>query len=300
MFYFEGNEAEAWAGVSLAHAAHLFSVLVMYQLALVVFGKHLRRESIAFISSCLHIISPAGLFLSAPYGESPLSFLQFSGFYCYALHRLSDRPPNGFAKNMYLILSGGLFGLATLIRSNGILSGLIFAYDALYECSQIPRLGLGTARLQRLACIVVAGLFVAVGAVLPQSIAYMEYCGGTLPEGSHATWCNHFPPSIYPYVQSHYWYVKLALLGGCGLIDLGTWAFCATGHLIASRFSLWPLRCSPSSSDRPGGLGKWLHCQVASRASKQRVTLTRGMAPSRTPRSCYESPLLKQSWVFWR
>ena len=179
---------------------------MLYKLSLAIFGRQKSSERIAFLSACLHIISPAGVFLSAPYGESPFSCLQFAGLYLYVL-AIQAECSKSTAKGAACRLSSGLsFGLATLIRSNGLLSGMIFAYDAVVEASFLIRANATSARLQRLACTVLAGSFIATGVLLPQYLAYREHC--IAPSSNNLArrpWCNRLPPSIYTFVQSHYW-----------------------------------------------------------------------------------------------
>ena len=169
-----------------------------------------RKQAIAFTAATLHTLSPAGLFLSAPYGESTFAFLNFGGAYCYFITTRSfasfayQRQRNA-AK--WLLLSGTLYGAAAMMRSNGLLSGIPFLWDAVsttlpfrsFYRSRDP------TRRKKFAVIVLAGSLIAVGFAIPQLVAYKQYCtaGNTRP------WCAHLPPSIYNWVQSHYWGVGL-------------------------------------------------------------------------------------------
>ena len=189
----------------LSHVSHVASVLVLYELSLVMFWELREVHRFAFLSACLHIISPAGIFLSAPYGESLFSLLQLGGLYCYASASLARSGSSRLIQPGRLVLSGLLLGLATLVRSNGILSGLLFAWDAARDSFGIIQSQQRRASLRRLACTMVAGSLVAAGAILPQFIAYMEYCAERGRDGSSRSWCDRLPPSIYTFVQSHYW-----------------------------------------------------------------------------------------------
>ncbi|QIW98711.1 hypothetical protein AMS68_004229 [Peltaster fructicola] len=101
------------------------------------------------------------------------------------------------------LLAGALFGLATAIRGNGLLSGIIFAWDALGPVFSILFGDRALATLRRLSMTVLAGLLVAAGYAIPQYIAYREYCNADLQR----PWCSRLPPSIYGFVQEHYWEV---------------------------------------------------------------------------------------------
>ena len=161
----------------------------------------------SFISACLHIISPAGMFLSAPYAESPFSLLQFSGYYFYAMSAQAHmRYAPGF-RDLYVITAGCLLGLATTLRSNGLLSGLIFAFDAVENTMTLFYNDKSIASLRKLVVIALTGSLLGLGAIAPQYLAYQEFCTNTRIGESRA-WCSSLVPSIYAWVQSHYWSVR--------------------------------------------------------------------------------------------
>ena len=186
----------------IAHLCHLLSTLILYQLSLVIFQPYLgvKGSKIAFVSACLHIVTPAGMFLSAPYAESVFSFLQFSGFYFYAKSKMTVRTKR---RGNQVLISGLLFGLATTVRSNGLLAGSIFALDAAGDALMLFQSDRSLAMLWNIVVSVVAGLFVASGTLLPQWLAYNEYCTGEYT--NRRSWCKKAVPSIYTWVQSHYW-----------------------------------------------------------------------------------------------
>jgi phosphatidylinositol glycan class V len=185
---------EPLVGIAVANLSHLLSVLALYQLTALVSSD--RR--FAFVASILHIISPAGLFLSAPYAESPFSCLSFLGTWLFALsykHRHST-----VKRGVSLVASGALFGLSSLFRSNGLASGLLFAVEAvrcLISFAQKP----GLSSLLSLLFPVAGGLYIAGGFAAPQVIAWMRYCDGA----ALRPWCARTVPSIYSFVQEHYW-----------------------------------------------------------------------------------------------
>ncbi|KAK8165096.1 hypothetical protein BKA80DRAFT_309238 [Phyllosticta citrichinensis] len=191
--------ANVWAATIIANASHLLSVLALYHLMRRLFPA---STKIPFLTAALHVLSPAGLFLTAPYGEAPFSLLNFLGLlsFCHA------RQLNGTQPVIYLwcMLTTGLcFGLATAVRSNGLLNGLILLYDApeiLHGLLSSPR---KTPSLRSLAAYALAGVLTASGLVVPQWIAYQHYCTAETPR----PWCNKSLPSIYTFVQHHYWNV---------------------------------------------------------------------------------------------
>lgn len=152
-------------------------------------------------------MSPAGLFLSAPYAESSFSFLNFVGFYLYALSLKAHHDSRSNLRDILIVVSGLAFGLATIFRSNGLLSGLLFCFDmvrAVVLFRKGLRLGELVSSLRRIMILVTGGLIMAAGSFYPQYLAYFEYCVDAEPT-HQATWCTHRVPSIYAWVQSHYW-----------------------------------------------------------------------------------------------
>ncbi|KAH9907230.1 GPI mannosyltransferase 2 [Xylariomycetidae sp. FL2044] len=182
-------------GVFVAHSAHLLSVLVLYQLGMVI-SKSPQR---AFVAALLHVISPAGLFLSAPYSESSFALLSFMGYLFFARGVASGK--RTLAHDISLVASGMWLGFSMTFRSNGLLNGLLFAVELVRELSSPPTL----ASIRRRLALIIGGSAIAVGFAIPQFIAYQTYCVGGAVESR--PWCSKMPPSIYSFVQEHYWNV---------------------------------------------------------------------------------------------
>lgn len=199
-------------GVFVAHLTHLLSVLVLYQLTVAIFSY--KSRSLAYTSAMLHVLSPAGLFLSTPCAESPCALLSFAGTLAFS----KSFTAQGSTKNLYMLLSGLCFGIATTFRSNGVLSGLLLLEEAIRLLSSLSQV-ISKAHVLRLLSTGFAGILVGAGLVLPQYIAYVKYCGTNT---SARPWCEKTLPSIYVFVQDHYWYVaqnslfklKLTILQG--------------------------------------------------------------------------------------
>lgn len=183
-------------GILVANASHLVSVLILYRLGKVVFHD----SRLALVAASLHIFSPAGLFLSAPYAESTCSLLSFAGNLLFAESCQKHRRPA--SRDALILLAGVSFGLATAFRSNGILNGILFAWQF---CEQLARLAQHPAdAIRRLVVLGIGGLCVAGGSIGPQLVAYLRYCS-TSPEADLRPWCHGYMPSIYTFVQQHYW-----------------------------------------------------------------------------------------------
>lgn len=179
-------------------------MVILYQLtAQLIPYSALSGSKIAFTAASLHILSPAGLFLSAPYGESTFAFLNFAGMSSYARAvqlRYSPRQSSFKAEVFYTVGSGIFLAIAASIRGNGLLNGILFAWDALEALLQQRTLK-SIQALGRLAAIGTAGMLIGIGFAMPQVIAYVEFC----TDGQTRQWCDRIPPSIYSWVQDHYW-----------------------------------------------------------------------------------------------
>ncbi|OJJ73554.1 hypothetical protein ASPBRDRAFT_194492 [Aspergillus brasiliensis CBS 101740] len=200
--YYEFKESAI--GIAISHAAHAASVVVLYHLACTIFPGAQGRK-LAFIAACLHIISPAGLFLSAPCTESTYSLLSFTGTLLFA-QSFGTRGVSASMNDSLLVLAGILYGLSTAVRGNGLLNGIILFEEAcrvLYSFTQ----GFSFAKLRRLVAVGLGGICTGLGFVLPQYIAYQHFCGtpSAAHEDSSREWCHRTIPSIYSFVQVHYW-----------------------------------------------------------------------------------------------
>lgn len=189
--------AEALAGIAVANTAHLLSVLVFYRLGQAVW----RDQTLSLVAALLHILSPAGLFLSAPYAESPFALLSFSGYLLFALGCRAEQQPT--RRDLYTVLAGVLFGLATAFRSNGILNGIPFAWEVVRHLPKLSQRPIDS--LRRLTALGVGGVCVAAGSIGPQTAAYLRFCSGTSGSAPPRPWCQGYLPSIYTFAQQHYW-----------------------------------------------------------------------------------------------
>lgn len=193
-----GLLAYALSGIAISHVSHFLSVLVLYQMAVELLPN--KSKGLAFKAACLHILSPAGLFLSAPYSEASFALFNFTGMLCYIYASRSDLGGKLHLSSLWTTAAGICFALSCIFRSNGLLSGLIFAWDAVAIMLSFDRSG---RDLQRLSATVIAGVITGCGFVAPQIVAYFEYCTA----GQSRPWCEKLMPSIYSWVQTEYWNV---------------------------------------------------------------------------------------------
>ena len=180
---------------------------MLYQLSLCVKSEthSVKTSRFAFLTALLHILSPAGLFLSAPYAESSFSFFNFTGFFIYVRSHQERRRGRHGRGDILLAASGVVFGLACMMRSNGLLSGLVFCYEGFNITMALPWANKVGQNIQQLCAILFAGVLTALGTITPQYLAYEEYCIGTKINGDKRPWCSRWVPSIYAWVQEYYW-----------------------------------------------------------------------------------------------
>lgn len=198
-----GRDTTILKGVFLAHISHYFSVILLWSITSSLYDQ---KSFVPFITACLHVISPAGVFLSAPYSEGPFACLTMFGFWIYVQAQTSKSQMSLGLKCLSLIVSGIVFGCATTIRANGILSGIPFFLDAVQLGFQILKnINQRSTTIRHgllLVSTTLGGLCIAGGLILPQYFAYQEYC---MAGRSHRSWCYNTPPLVYSFVQSHYW-----------------------------------------------------------------------------------------------
>ncbi|KAF4595777.1 glycosyltransferase family 76 protein [Ophiocordyceps camponoti-floridani] len=183
--------------VGLVHLSHLIAILALHRLTIVIYND----AKLALVASALHVVSPAGLFLSAPYAESPFAAFSFIGFLIFAIGQRKSCRRAGRA--LATVGAGLVLGLATAFRSNGLASGLLFAVETIHclvKSARRPSL----YSLLFIAASVFGGVLVALGSVIPQAAAWKRYCRDS--QGSRP-WCQRTIPSIYTFVQREYWNV---------------------------------------------------------------------------------------------
>merc|ERR1711964_627685 len=72
-----------------------------------------------------------------------------------------------------------------------------------YSVTLALRDGIQFGVMRRLLATGLGGMCVGAGFLIPQYIAYSEYCEGT--DTDVRPWCQRFIPSIYTFVQDYYW-----------------------------------------------------------------------------------------------
>ncbi|PBP25318.1 glycosyltransferase family 76 protein [Diplocarpon rosae] len=156
------------------------------------------------------------------------------------------RGSNTASHDLLVLFSGICFGIATSFRSNGILNGTLLleeAFKALYDL----RNGLKLPRVRRLVATGLGGMSVGAGFGLPQYIAYGEYCGGQ--DTVARPWCERTIPSIYAFVQDHYW--DCGLFRYWKLSNLPLFLLAAPMLAILTVSGLWGLIFAADGQQKP-------------------------------------------------
>lgn len=191
-------------GMVISNFCHLLSVFVLYCL-LTQLLEGQQRSRIAFVASVLHILTPGSLFFSAPYAEAAFALLNLSGMLFYTKSKAAARlSPRSFREDAYKLSCGICFASATLLRSNGLLSGLILLYDVAEDLLRMVSGQLSMRGLKRVFVTCIAGALIASCFIGPQYLAYLEFCD-LENNPTPRPWCEKTIPSIYSWVQSHYW-----------------------------------------------------------------------------------------------
>ncbi|EKD19904.1 GPI mannosyltransferase 2 [Drepanopeziza brunnea f. sp. 'multigermtubi' MB_m1] len=158
--------------------------------------------------------------------------------------------PATSSHDLSILISGICFGIATTFRSNGILNGLLLLEEAFRTVYRL-RDGPSLATVRRLMATGLGGMSVGAGFVVPQYIAYIEYCKGQ--QSVARIWCEGTLPSIYTFVQDHYW--------NCGFFRYWTlsnaplFLLAAPILVILIASSLWALSVEPQTPGQPPAPG---------------------------------------------
>jgi phosphatidylinositol glycan class V len=231
---------QAFAGVLISHVSHLLSVFMLYGLVhhLPIMDRPQRRK-VAVVAASLHIYSSAGLFLSAPYAESLFSLLNFSGVLIHAgIPYETPLEKYGPSALIRLLLSGVCFGLATTCRSNGVFSGLIY----IHHVYMLLHSKVNIRTVVTVAVIGLAAVTILAGMLFPQYLAYQDLCVGS-SAGELRPWCSRSLPSVYSWVQEHYWCVTDVRISTLTDTVTGTWDSSATGPSPISPCSYLQRQC---------------------------------------------------------
>lgn len=171
----------------LANLAAVFSPLLLYRLTL----RVTRDAQLAYTAALLSIFAPsAGTTLAAPTPESFFSFASLVGLLCIE--------HGGSVSWNAAVGASFWFAVATSFRANGTLLVGYIGYKLIREVRE------GRVVSAGLKLVVSTAVCVAPN-VLFQAWAYSRFC----VQEAARPWCKATIPSVYTFVQSHYWNVGL-------------------------------------------------------------------------------------------
>ncbi|CAE8632240.1 unnamed protein product [Polarella glacialis] len=182
----------ALAGLVITNACFVLSAWLLYRLG----REVLHDDALALRAAQLFCLTPANVFMSSLYTESPFAACALGGLLLLRLNRANS--------------AAAVFALGTGLRANGLLNCGFLAHHALLESLQAWQswrrgqqdLNLGGLLFRSLAWALRCSLVVAPYLALQAYAAWRECRGEAVP-----TWCQQHLPNIYAHVQSTYWQV---------------------------------------------------------------------------------------------
>mmetsp|Transcript_117029 Transcript_117029/g.342764 ORF Transcript_117029/g.342764 Transcript_117029/m.342764 type:complete len:440 (+) Transcript_117029:82-1401(+) len=227
------------SGLVITNLSFVVSAWALFHLGAAKLGD--RGRAMAAVR--LYCLTPANVFMSSLYTESPYAACSFGGL---------------------LLLEGGrpvgatlLLACATALRSNGLLNGGFFLHCALLQCCRTARRWEGLARLGAAAvcCAAIALPYVAL-----QAYAFARECYA----GDAPAWCRRRLPSVYSHVQAHYWQVGFLqyfqwrqipnFLLAAPAVCIATWGVC---RYIGGVAEDWRRRRADGKWDSRAAVAAW-------------------------------------------
>ncbi|KAL2917981.1 ER membrane glycoprotein subunit of the GPI transamidase complex-like protein [Polyrhizophydium stewartii] len=180
------------AGIVVANASFVAAAVALHRLSLAV----LQDRRAARAAAMLFCVNPAGIFMSSVYTESPFALLTFVGM--LAMVR-GNR-----------LVAAMSWSLATAVRANGILAAGFFVWDAVHPFARQHRSMVSeqpdAATQMQAAAHCALDMLGAAATIAPfvgfQALGWHQFCGSA---ASPRPWCSRPLPSIYAFVQEHYW-----------------------------------------------------------------------------------------------
>lgn len=172
----------------LANLATLVGPVLLFRLG----WRVVRDKKVAETAALLSIFAPSsGTTLTSPTPEPFFSIACLMGM--LALENTNKQGSVGWGQVMFASIS---FAIATSFRANGV---LLVAYIAFALLNRVRR----DNHVVLLLKLVLGGTICIAPNVLFQTWAYTRFC---LADHTRP-WCENRWPSVYSFVQSHYWNV---------------------------------------------------------------------------------------------
>ena len=261
-------------GTVIANICHFGACIVLYYLTIQVFKTsgifRSQRYKIALNASFIYIISPAGIFLTAPYAESAAAFCSFLAIYLrevaidrrvISISGTQETLKKGYGYKTLYLLSGTFTAAAYCMRSNCILLGIMYLIDAYHFAFR-------RKNLKNLIFAFASGSLLFFALVLLNWYPYSVFCP------ARGEWCNEWPPLLYKYAQSYYW--GNGFLTYWTIPNIPNFLFAAPTIMLTLHSFLYFLLENPVKAILPimianicllvGGIF-WMHTQILTRIS---------------------------------
>lgn len=183
-----------------SNAAHFAAAVVLHHYTRAVFaGARLFSPArMAWAALVAFVLSPAGVFLTAPYAELAAALCSFG-----CLH-LRERGAAQMSRALY-VASGAAAAAAYGCRANCLLLGGVYLFDLAGGETwwAVPAPMAAARRTVPRWWAVAAGLVLAAALVVSNAVSYVAVCGA----GDRGEWCDAAVPVLFAYAQAHYWNV---------------------------------------------------------------------------------------------
>lgn len=173
------------SGLLICNAAFIASVVVMFRLSRIV----LRNEVQAYRTALLYCITPASIFMSAIYTESPFALFSLLGL-------LSHFQGHDWQASLW-------FCLASSTRSNGSLFVGVFIFSVMHRLFDRR---LRVTKCGELLKATLHSLITVAPLIANQMFVFIRYCTDD-PTRNQFEYCSQTIPNPYGCIQSKYWNV---------------------------------------------------------------------------------------------
>ncbi|KAI9033339.1 GPI mannosyltransferase 2 [Hyaloraphidium curvatum] len=204
------------AGLLVSNTSFVLAARSLYRLT----AKLTSDSKFAALSAFLFCLTPASPFVSSLYAESTFALATFLGMEAF--------------ESEQNLLAALLWAAASAFRANGILLAGFFVFRALHGSGSLLK---RTFDATFCSCIVLSTF------LSTQLKAFNDYCRSG--EASSRPWCSTRIPSIYTFVQAHYWdngFLKYFRLSNVPLFAVAAPTLAACAYGVVSFAGADPLR----------------------------------------------------------
>lgn len=181
------------ASVILANCSHFGAAIILYYYTIATFAEARMFDAsrLALAALAAFILSPAAMFMTAPYSEPAAALFSFAALYLREISifpRFTEKSPRA----VVYVASGLAAAVAFGFRANCLLLGIMYVVDLWNWRKTGP---------SRVFLPLVAGLVLGLALVGSHVTTYWAVCRS----GARGEWCDARVPSLFAYAQAHYW-----------------------------------------------------------------------------------------------